>query len=71
MLSIAAKVTAANITVVSKSNNIIFTLNLLTINLMNNEYSHEHDAKIIIIVPVHKIFRAIFAYLAILLIYIK
>ena len=64
MLSIAAKVTAANITVVSKSNNIIFTLNLLTINLMNNLYSHEHDAKVIIIVHVHKIFMAIFAYLA-------
>jgi len=34
--------------VVFKSNNIIFTLNLLTTNLMNNNVCirHEHDAKI-------------------------
>ena len=47
-LKIVEITTDANTHVVCKSNNIIFTLNLLTTNLMNNVCNrHDYDAKVI------------------------
>ena len=48
MLNMVITISRTDIIVFSKSNNIIFTLNLLTTNLMNNivVYSHEHIAKV-------------------------
>ena len=61
-LNTVAIATVTNCTVVWKSNNIIFTLNLLTTNLMNNVHSPECDAKIWI-VCVHNNSFAVFLFL--------
>ena len=48
-LKIVVTATSTNKLVVCKSNNIIFTLNLLTTNLMNNVCSrHDYNAKVIL-----------------------
>ena len=47
MLKVVIKATNPNISIFSKSNNIIFTLNYQTTNLMKKHCSHEHGAKIV------------------------
>ena len=53
--------TDANTHVVCKSNNIIFTLNLLTTNLMNNVCSHhDYSAKVIFLDKTNSVINTLF-----------